>query len=84
MTSRLLCDTCLGQANIIAIVDRNTDLHGRQLMGVPIEAPDSIRARPGMTVLIASTTYAAEIRAMLKERYAWQGRIISLDQGADA
>ena len=84
LTSRLLCDTCLGQANIIAIVDRNTDLHGRQLMGVPIEAPDSIRARPGMTVLIASTTYATEIRAMLKERYAWQGRIISLDPGADA
>ncbi|MGB3392864.1 MAG: class I SAM-dependent methyltransferase [Stenotrophomonas sp.] len=84
LTSRLLCDTRLGQANICGIVDRNRGLHGKQLLSVPIAPPDSIADHPGATVFIASTTYAAEIRSMLAEQYAWSGKIIGLDTEATA
>lgn len=81
LTSRLLCDTRLGLANIRAIIDRNADLHGKTLLNVPITAPESIMDHVGATVFIASTTYAAEIRRTLLQQYCWSGRIISLAPG---
>lgn len=84
LTSRLLCDTRLGRANICAIIDRNADLQGQTLLNVPITAPESVMDHAGATVFIASTTYAAEIRQTLLQQYRWSGRIISLAPGAAA
>lgn len=84
LTSRLLCDTRLGQANIRGIVDRNRGLQGKQLLGVPITPPDSVADHPGATVFIASSTYAEEIRSTLVQRHRWSGRIIGLDTEASA
>lgn len=78
LTSRLLCDTRLGKANIVGVIDRNKALHGRQLVGFPIAGPELLQAHPGTTVLIASTTYAAEIAAKLTGEYDWRGRIVTL------
>ncbi|MHC5347911.1 class I SAM-dependent methyltransferase [Metapseudomonas furukawaii] len=78
LTSRLLCDTRLGEANIRAIVDRNKALQGKPLLGVAITAPESVREHPDATVFIASTTYAEEIRRTLVDAYGWTGRIICL------
>ena len=82
LTSRLLCDTCLGQANICGVIDRNRGLQGKELLNTLITAPDSIGNYQGATVFIASTTYAAEIRETLLRQYAWTGRIITLASGA--
>ncbi|MEZ3136806.1 class I SAM-dependent methyltransferase [Stutzerimonas kunmingensis] len=82
LTSRLLCDTCLGQANICGVIDRNRRLQGKELLNTLITAPDSIGNYQGATVFIASTTYSAEIRETLLQRYAWTGRIITLASGA--
>jgi SAM-dependent methyltransferase len=79
LTSRLICDTRLGEANIRFIVDRNAGLHGQKLLRFPIVAPDAVRSSPDTTVLIASTTYASEISATLTGDYGWHGRIITLD-----
>ena len=79
LTSRLMCDTRLGDCNIRCIVDRNAALHGRKLLGFPIVAPEAIRAHPGATVLIASTTYASEISAALTDDYGWAGPIVTLN-----
>lgn len=84
LTSRLLCDTRLGRANICAIIDRNADLHGKTLLNVPITAPESVMDHAGATVFIASTTYAAEILQTLLRQYRWSGRIISLAPGSAA
>lgn len=84
LTSRLLCDTRLGRANICGIVDRNKGLHGKRLLDISIAAPESITNHAGATVFIASTAYAAEIREMLLRQYQWSGRIISLAPGAAA
>lgn len=78
LTSRLLCDTRLGEANIRSIVDRNRNLQGKTLNGVCISAPESINGLPGATIFIASTTYAAEIKASLKDQFFWTGDIITL------
>lgn len=78
LTSRLLCDTRLGEVNIHSIVDRNRNLQGKTLNGVYISAPESIRTFRSATIFIASTTYAAEIKASLKEQYVWTGDIITL------
>lgn len=77
-TTRLFCDTCLGDTNIKVIVDRNKALHGCKLFKFPIFAPVAIKSHHNATVLIASTTYAKEIAKILKEEYEWTGRIISL------
>lgn len=79
LTSRLICDTRLGEADIRCVVDRNTALHGRKLLRFPIAAPETIRAQSDFTVLIASTTYASEISATLTGEYGWRGRIVTLD-----
>ncbi len=81
LTSRLLCDTRLGRANICGIVDRNRNLQGRSLLGVTISAPESIMKHEGATIFIASTTYAVEIRDVLMNRYGWRGRVVSLVSG---
>lgn len=82
LTSRLLCDTRLGRANIRAIIDRNVGLQGKKLLDIPITAPESAMHHSGATVFIASTTYAAEIRETLLRQYKWSGKIISLAPGA--
>ncbi len=82
LTSRLLCDTCLGQANICGVIDRNRGLQGKKLLNTLITPPDSIGNHQGATVFIASTTYATEIRETVLRQYSWTGRIISLASGA--
>ncbi|MGE8398944.1 MAG: nucleoside-diphosphate sugar epimerase/dehydratase, partial [Burkholderiales bacterium] len=82
LTSRLLCDTRLGKANICGIVDRNRNLQGKPLLGVTITGPDELAQHQGATVFIASTTYAAEIRDTLIQQHDWRGRILSLATGA--
>lgn len=78
LTSRLFCDTRLGAANIRCIIDRNPALQGRKLLDVTITAPDTLKDHPGVTVLIASTTYAGEIATALIDDHHWSGKIISL------
>lgn len=80
LTSRLLCDTSLGQTNIQTFIDRNPGLQGRKLQGVSIAAPESVMNYQGATVLIASTTYVTEIRQALLQKYNWQGRIVSIER----
>ena len=78
LTSRLLCDTNLEQANIHCIIDRNKNLHGKIFLGLSIEAPEIIKENNGLTIFIASTTYATEIKNTLEKQYGWTGKILSL------
>lgn len=82
LTSRLLCDTPLGKANICGIVDRNRNLQGKALLGVTIADPSTLATQTDTTVFIASTTYAGQIRDTLVQQYGWRGRILSLATGA--
>lgn len=78
LTSRLLCDTRLGEANIVAVIDRNQTLQGKLLLGFPILGPEALNDYPDTTVLIASTTYASEIAGKLTGEFGWTGKIVTL------
>ena len=82
LTARLMCTTPLRQANITGIIDRNAQLQGKHLGGIPISSPSSITGHAGATVFIASTSYAKEISDELSTEHAWVGRIISLSASA--
>lgn len=77
LTARLLATTRLKQAKIERFVDSNTALQGKQLEGVPIEAPSTIAGKE-LPVLIASYVYAGEIRRTLEGELGYRGRIVNL------
>lgn len=78
LTARLMCTTPLRQANIVAVIDRNPQLQGKNLGGINIHPPADIANYPAATVFIASTSYAAEIADQLLTEYRWTGNIVSL------
>ena len=78
LTARLMCTTPLRQANIATIIDRNMQLQGKRLGGIPICPPSSITRHEGAAVFIASTSYAKEISDELSTEDGWTGRIITL------
>lgn len=80
LTSRLFCDTALKDTNIVGIIDRNKALHNRKLLGFPISGTQLLNDHPGVTILVASTTYADEIKSQLINEHSWQGKIITLIQ----
>jgi 2-polyprenyl-3-methyl-5-hydroxy-6-metoxy-1,4-benzoquinol methylase len=60
LAMKLLAETPLGEAQIVAFVDSNPINQGRLLRGVPILAPDAIRGMP-QPILVASTLHQDEI-----------------------
>lgn len=82
LTARLMCTTPLRQANIVAVIDRNPQLHGKRLGEVTIQPPADIAAYPDATVFIASTSYGREISEQLVSEYHWTGKTVILPAGA--
>ncbi len=60
-TFKLLSQTALGGAPIIAFADTSSTYHGRTLRGVPIIAPAELRALPSHPILIGSLVNRASI-----------------------
>jgi SAM-dependent methyltransferase len=80
LTRRLCATTSVGRTRLLGFVDKNRDLHGQQLLGKTIHAPDWLDDKGDQTVLIASTTYADEIRQELQQQFQWQGEILTIEQ----
>jgi SAM-dependent methyltransferase len=77
LTARLLATTSLAEANIQAFVDSNPDLQGRPLFGRMVHSPSWLAGR-SESVLVSSFVYGGEIRAILKGRMAYTGRVVTL------
>ena len=58
---KLLAETCLARATIVAFLDGNAKLHGSTLRGVSVHAP--AEAVPGVPILAASTLHGRAIEA---------------------
>lgn len=56
---KLLADTSLGRAQVVAWLDNNPKLQGSTLRGVPVRRPAD--AEPGVPILIASTLHGPAI-----------------------
>lgn len=66
-TSILLADTTLGQAHIRYFTDSNPLYHGSRIGGVPVVAPDALRADPTLPIVIGSLLHADEITASVAQ-----------------
>lgn len=66
LTNKLLAETALGDAQIVAFVDGNAVFHGTRLKGVPIAGPEAIGS-PDIPIVIASTIHQAAITRRIRE-----------------
>ena len=78
LSARLCATTALMKTNLLAFIDRNPQLQGKRLLGVPIQPPSHLSSITGCSVLIASTTYADEIENFLLSEMRWPGRILKI------
>jgi SAM-dependent methyltransferase len=83
LAGRLLADTSLGAASIMAFVDNNTRNYGRTIRGVPILSPDQI-PDPNVPILVASTLHEAEIVESARTRWGLTNQIYGLRSVVDA
>jgi SAM-dependent methyltransferase len=79
LTLKLLAETSLAKAKIVAFVDSNPIHHGRRLAGAPILAPGEMREY-GQPILIGTTLHHREILAQI-ERLGLKNRTILLPEG---
>ncbi len=79
LTSRLLMNTDLGQANISNFVDSNKGLHGKKIKGIEVAAPQVLKGKD-LTVLISSSVYGKEIKNILSQDYNYKGKVILVEQ----
>jgi SAM-dependent methyltransferase len=64
LTLKLLAETQLGPAKIVAFVDSNPIHHGQRLAGIPILSPDEIRSY-SQPILIATLLHQEEIASQI-------------------
>ena len=74
--TRICATTALVDTNLIGFVDQNLQIQALSLLGKTIHPPEWLKSHGKETVLVASTTYATEIKNELINKYAWQGRIL--------
>ena len=75
---KLLANSILVDCNIQGIVDRNTSLTGQELLGFKVYPISWLAEQEVDCIVIASSTYAAEIRRQLSEELHWSGDVIVL------
>lgn len=68
LAMKLLSETCLGQAKIVAFVDGNPINHGKVLLGQPILAPDQIR-HLSQPIVVTSILHASEISNVIRHQH---------------
>jgi hypothetical protein len=78
LAMKMLSDTCLRDARIVAFVDGNPVNQGRLLLGRPVLSPSEARdlCHP---ILITSIIHGREIARDILEKYHMNNEIICLD-----
>jgi SAM-dependent methyltransferase len=75
-TLRLLAESSLGQANIVAFVDGNPRYHGCQVLNRPVLAPKVLPDYPDVAVLISSRAYQEEIASEIRQTLKCTNEIV--------
>ncbi|PIR79705.1 MAG: hypothetical protein COU25_04065 [Candidatus Levybacteria bacterium CG10_big_fil_rev_8_21_14_0_10_35_13] len=78
LTSRLLANTNLINANIKFFVDSNKAYQGKKIIGYKILSPENLK-NTKHTVLIASYVHSVGIRKTLENNLGYKGKIINLN-----
>ncbi|MCX6925595.1 MAG: class I SAM-dependent methyltransferase [Verrucomicrobia bacterium] len=79
LAMKLLSETCLGQAGIVAFVDGNPVNQGKLLLGRPIMAPAQIR-HLSQPIVVTSILHGAEIARVIRDQQKLTNAIILLSQ----
>jgi SAM-dependent methyltransferase len=79
LTLKLLVETSLSDAEIVAFVDSNPNNHGKTLRGVTILSPEQIRAF-SEPILISSTLHQQAIKAQIS-RMGLDNPLLMLEDG---
>jgi hypothetical protein len=82
LTLKLLADTCLSKAKVVAFVDSNPIHQGRLLAGVRVLAPGSL-AGFDQPIIVGTTLHHREIAAAI-ERLELRNRVVLLPEGGPA
>jgi SAM-dependent methyltransferase len=75
-TLRLLAESSLGQANIIAFVDKNPRYHGCHVLNLPVLAPKALQDYPDAAVLISTRAYQEEIASEIRQKLQCTNEIV--------
>ncbi len=76
LAMKLLCDTALKDANVVACVDGNSVNVGRRLRGIPVLAPEKIISSD-VPVVITTLLHIEPIRSRI-QGLGWRNPVISL------
>lgn len=76
-TSRLLATSRLAEGRIGAFVDSNARYQGRELDGIPIVAPETLRGRPE-PILVSSRVFEREIERQIRDDLRLPNEVILL------
>jgi len=79
LTMKLLGETALGGANIVAFVDSNPINHGQLLKGVPIVGPDEL-PESDIPIVIASTIHQHAIAETIRNDLGRSNELLMLRQ----
>ncbi len=79
LTRRLLANTRLGEANIVAFIDSNPNIQGQSFQGIPVISPGEITGKDE-AILIASWVFAEEIEHQLRNELRCRNTVIRLLQ----
>lgn len=75
-TLRLLAESSLGEANIVAFVDGNPRYHGCQVLNRPVLTPKDLPDYPDVPVLISSRAYQEEIALEIRQTLKCTNKIV--------
>jgi SAM-dependent methyltransferase len=78
LTIKLLAETCLGRANIVAFVDGNPLNHGKSIYGKRIIAPDALSSLPDHTIIIGSLLHHTTISNRIRDGLRLTNKIVTL------
>jgi len=78
LTLKLLAETSLGSAKIVAFVDSNPINQGKTLAGRPVCAPSEIKDRAA-PILVATMLHHKEISATIRGRLQLPNPIVTLN-----
>jgi SAM-dependent methyltransferase len=76
-TLRLLAESSLARANIVAFVDSNPHYHGKELHDRLIIAPSELRGR-SEAILISSRSFQDEIQSIIRKELSCDNELILL------
>lgn len=78
LTLKLLVETRLGAADIVAFTDGNPLHHGKTLRGRPIIAPESLRDLPPHPIVVGTLLHHAAISDRIRRDLALSNPIVTL------